>query len=459
MKDKQEPIGVFRKNTKNVADAMGSIREDDEIGEPTKEQIVGFLSCLAVEGLKPRTVFGYATTLRRLARMCPAKGFLQLGRRDIREMILSEQQKGRRTSTMNLFKARFLRFQRWLREEYGYPDDYPDERFAGKKLDIGEKPVEFRGIKSASRYSLPYGPDELLTQDDVNRMIDAAIGPRNRAIVAVLYESGARIHEFINLRIGSVEHTRYGWKIHIPTDTKTGGRPVMLVNSGPYVAAWLALHPFKDQPDAPLWIGTGTRCNAMRHFERTGKMLSMRANTMREILNELSRRADVKKRHNPHAFRHARATELAKHLKESELRAYMGWTPGSSMPGIYVHLSGRDTDAAILAAYGVRTSDSSRMLGRPQACPACSASNPNGARMCLKCGQPLNAETAKLADEAYREVGFALPMIAADQKLMKAFRRFLHKHEVKPAEEADDAGAAVSPVSSGAGQGLSRTTV
>ena len=56
---------------------------------------------------------------------------------------------------MNLFKARFLGFRRWLREEYGCPQDYADARFAGKKLDGGEKPIEFRGIKSASRYSLP----------------------------------------------------------------------------------------------------------------------------------------------------------------------------------------------------------------------------------------------------------------------------------------------------------------
>lgn len=457
MKDKQEPRGVFRKSTGNVADAMESVREDNEIDGATKEQIVAFLSYLAVEGLKPRTIFGYVTELRRLAKMCPAKGFIQLTRTDIREIIFSRQQKGYRTSTMNLFKARFLRFQRWLREEYGYPEDYPDDRFAGKKLDIGEKPVEFKGIKSASRYSLPYGPDDLPNQDDVNKMIDAAIGPRNRAIVAILYESGARIHEFVGLKISSAEHTRYGWKIHIPTATKTGGRPVMLVNSGPYLASWLSLHPFKDQPDAPLWIGTGTRCNAMSHFEKTGEMLSMRANTIREILGQLSRRAGVKKKHNPHAFRHARATELAKHLKESELRSYMGWTPGSSMPGIYVHLSGRDTDAAILAAYGVDTSDSSRTLSRPKACPACRELNPDGSRMCLKCGLPLNTETAKLADKTYKELGFALPAIAADEKVLKAFRKFLTKHEIKLVQEAD--AAPVPPSCSETGQGLSRNIV
>jgi len=220
----------------------------------------------------------------------------------------------------------------------------------------------------------------------------------------------------------------------------------------------LTFHPFRDDPEAPLWVSTGSRRNARRNFERTGELLSLNANSIRCILQDLGKRAGVRKKLNPHAFRHARATVLAKHLKESELRAYMGWTPGSSMPGIYVHLSGRDTDAAILAAYGVSTPDSSRMLSRPKACPACGASNPNGSRMCLRCGQPLDMETAKLADEAYRELAFVLPAIAANAKVLKAFRRFLTKHEIKPPEESVEA-APVSPSPAETGHGLSRTAV
>ena len=39
--------------------------------------------------------------------------------------------------------------------------------------------------------------------------------------------------EFLNLRIRAVEHTPYGWKLHV--NGKTGRRPIMLVNSGPYL--------------------------------------------------------------------------------------------------------------------------------------------------------------------------------------------------------------------------------
>lgn len=386
--------------TKAVVDVQKMIREDGDIDETAKNQIVGFLSYLAVDGLKLRTITSYAASLRQLAKACPAKGFLLLQRQDVRQIIAAAQNRGYRTSTVNLFKARFLRFQRWLREEYGYPAEYPDSAFAGKKLEPGEKPVEFKGIRSACRYALPYGPENLPTREEVRRMIEAAAGPRDRAIVAVLLESAARLSEFLGLKIRSVEHTPYGWKVHV--DGKTGKRPVMLVNSGPYLAAWLTFHPFRDNPEAPLWVPAGCRRNARRHFERTGQMLSMSGNGIRHVLQELGKRADVRKKLNPHAFRHARATELAKHLKESQLRAYMGWTPGSAMPGLYVHLSGRDTDTAILAAHGIEVPDSSITLGHPRKCAACQYDNPNSAKLCLGCKQPLGTEASALADEVVK---------------------------------------------------------
>jgi len=49
----------------------------------------------------------------------------------------------------------------------------------------------------------------------------------------------------------------------------------------------------------------------------------------------------------PHLFRHSRATQLAQHLTESQLRLFFGWSGRSDMPAVYVHLSGRDIDKAI----------------------------------------------------------------------------------------------------------------
>ncbi len=49
MRTKPEPKGAFKKETKTVVDAQRSIRDDSEIDESTKEQIVRFMSYLAVD--------------------------------------------------------------------------------------------------------------------------------------------------------------------------------------------------------------------------------------------------------------------------------------------------------------------------------------------------------------------------------------------------------------------------
>jgi integrase len=71
-------------------------------------------------------------------------------------------------------------------------------------------------------------------------------------------------------------------------------------------------------------------------------------------LKELAKKADVKKPANAHAFRHARATFIARHLKETEMREFFGWGRDSEMPSIYVHLSGRDVDNSVLSIYGIK---------------------------------------------------------------------------------------------------------
>ncbi len=429
---KRKGRAVSHDRTNAVGEAQRRVEQDGDLYEGTKQHVLAFMSYLQVEGLKPDTIAGYATTLRKLASACPGNGFLYVEREDVQEVILALQRGGYRTSTMNLFRTRFLRFQRWLRQERGYPEDYPDFGVSGEKLEPGERPVEFRGIRTASRYALRYGPEDLPTLEDVSRMVEAASGPRDRAIVAVLYESAARLGEFLGLRIGSVERAGPGLKIHV--DGKTGKRPIMLVNAVPLLAAWMGYHPLMDRADAPLWISTGTRRNGKAHFERTGEFHSLSGNRVYDIVRKLGKRAGVKKRLNPHAFRHARATELARHLKEPELRAYMGWTPGSSMPGIYVHLSGRDTDAAILAAHGLEATGSSKGLSRPRPCPSCGEVNSGGARSCLRCRQPLASEDTGPVDTKAGRLDHILPAIAANPRAMRDLKRLLRKYRLEPGD-------------------------
>ncbi len=181
-------------------------------------------------------------------------------------------------------------------------------------------------------------PEEILTEEDIRKMIDAAKTPRDRALVAVLYESGCRVGEFLSMKRNNVRFDRYGAVVVV--HGKTGCRRIRLVSSVPYLAEWVNTHPFRDDPEAWLWISTAT-------FRR------IPYNSLRIILRNIAKRAGVRKKVNPHAFRHARATHLANFLTEAQMKEYFGWVQDSDMASVYVHLSGRDVDRAILKIYGM----------------------------------------------------------------------------------------------------------
>ena len=70
-------------------------------------------------------------------------------------------------------------------------------------------------------------------------------------------------------------------------------------------------------------------------------------------LKKIAKKAKIKKRIHPHLFRHSRCTYMANYLTEAQMNLYFGWIQGSDMPSVYVHLSGRDVDDAVLKANGI----------------------------------------------------------------------------------------------------------
>ena len=74
-------------------------------------------------------------------------------------------------------------------------------------------------------------------------------------------------------------------------------------------------------------------------------------------LNKIAKKAGINKKIHPHLFRHSRGTYMANYLTEAQMNAYFGWVQGSGMPSIYVHLSGRDIDDAVLKANGIVQKD------------------------------------------------------------------------------------------------------
>ena len=197
------------------------------------------------------------------------------------------------------------------------------------------------GIKTHRKKEIRVRAGDLLTREDIQKLLDATSTKRGRAFILMLYESGARIGEMLNVRLDDLEFDQHG--VLASLDGKTGRRRIRLVESAQYLKDWV--NEIKlTHPDTPyLWFGIDDR------------RPSQYATTVK-FLRQTSGKAGLRKKISPHLFRHSRASELAQKLREPQLRAFMGWAGSSDMPQVYIHLSAQDMDKAILELYKTENS-------------------------------------------------------------------------------------------------------
>lgn len=166
-------------------------------------------------------------------------------------------------------------------------------------------------------------PEELLTLQDIQAILQLARTIQERAFIFTLWESGARIGELLGLQRKHVTFDDMGALLIL--DGKTGMRRVRLLESAALLDEWLSVGSVK--PDSPVFSKTYTSYDKM--------------------LKTIAHRAGITKRIYPHLFRHSRATFLAGYLTEAQLCTFLGWNISSAMPRVYVHLNGHDLDAAL----------------------------------------------------------------------------------------------------------------
>lgn len=80
-------------------------------------------------------------------------------------------------------------------------------------------------------------PEDLLSGKEIENMINKCDYPRERALVACLYESGSRISELSNLKIKHIKFDQHG--VVLMVDGKMGMRRVRIIFSSPYLASRL----------------------------------------------------------------------------------------------------------------------------------------------------------------------------------------------------------------------------
>lgn len=199
----------------------------------------------------------------------------------------------------------------------------------------------------------------------------------------------------------------------------------------------LQYHPFKDNPDAPLWISSNNRyrnkpiiypgARAMIHriFEKAGYLKRAELTEEEKHKKMKGKIVWLKKKCNPHHFRKSRASINAPIVSESILCDMMGWVQGSREARTYVHLSGGQVKKAYLEARNIIPRDT-----KPPETITCICGEVNNRKdkYCYKCYRALSIEVAlndaEKKKNAINEAMLFMSQIIANPELKQKFEAF-----------------------------------
>ena len=358
--------------TKRAEKLIVAIRDNRDLSANTRKAVLEYGEHMKANGLTDRTINKNLYCLATFLKTIGSKDVLKLTREDVEKSMATLERSAYAAKTKQNVKITVRAFYKHLLGQ--------DEYF----------PPLVRWIKTSITASKKYTPDDILTEQDIRKMLDVTGDPRDAALIAVLYDSGARVGELLNMKVKDIDlQSTPG---HARLTGKTGTRIVPLIFSVPYVARYLDSYTNK-KPESPLWHTIGTWSQKGAALDRAG---------VARVLKKAAERAGISKPTNPHAFRHARATWAANRLSDQLLKNFFGWTNGSRMAEVYVALSGRDLDDAWLQANGQPIPEKHEPVLKAIPCPKCKYENPTTASYCQRCGAPLDISIAMKTEEAQK---------------------------------------------------------
>ncbi len=351
----QEQVSIY-KGSNDVEAAFRRLERDEAISAENKKLIVKFSNTWLAKGFTKGRVAKVIFCLRRLATWLD-KPFETATKDDLIALVGKLEQEKYADHTKYDIKVVLKTFYKWLK---GDDEQYPKE-------------VSWLHPRMKTRHKLP---DELLTEEEVERIANAANHPRDKALILTLYESGCRIGELLTLKVKNVQFDHYGAVLKVYG--KTGHRRVRIITSAQALATWLQFYQGKNNPEAYLWPSSANNSH------ETNRPVLHRS--IMDVVTKLTAKAGVTKHVYPHLFRHSRATYLANKLTEAQMKEHFGWQQSSDMASVYVHLSGRDVDKTLLSLQGIAQQPEQTSSTETTFCQKCGQKNQQTSKFCTNCG-------------------------------------------------------------------------
>ena len=321
--------------------------------------------------IKPSSVWNALTTLRELG-LYLGKPYEKAVKNDIVEFF-TVHLNGKSIATLSNWKVLVRSFYKWMygmRKKHEFPEVVDDERL---------EPVRAPPRKISA--------GDLFTKDDVLKMVSVCRSPMDKAIIGIWFEMGLRAKEYVSCNIDSVEFVSGGCKLYIE-DSKTEEGFVPLIQSAPYLQEWLMIHPHKDNPKAPLFIGL--------HRYYGDRLLP---NAINQKLKRVAQRAGIKKRIFTHLGRNISITRLDGSLAVEDNARLHGITP-TTVLNVYTRRSRKDACEKYFDLNGREKTEKEKFNEglekeklQPKICGNCDEVNSYDRNYCQKCLRPIDLKT------------------------------------------------------------------
>jgi integrase/recombinase XerD len=281
--------------------------------DTTDPAVSRFLDAVWLErGLSANTLAAYRADLTALARWLAERKvpIVKTSRADLQDFIAWRVREGARPRSTARQLSSFRRFFRYLLRQDGLRED-PTAQIAMPK--IGR--------------SLP----KSLTEEEVESLLGAPVvsdplGNRDRTMLEVLYATGLRVSELVNLRHGQVNLNQGVIRI------LGKGNRERLIPLGEEAVRWLT--DFEHGPRGEILL---ERQTDFLFPTRRGDRMTRQA--FWHIIKRYARKAGVAKELSPHTLRHAFATHLLNHGADLRVVQMLLGHSDLSTTQIYTHVA------------------------------------------------------------------------------------------------------------------------
>lgn len=257
-----------------------------------------FLKDEQVNDVKDNTLSQHRSVLKVIDRWKPLNK--KWTKQDINDYVLSLKYK---PSTIQKHKQLLKKYFRWC---------------------DNDKAVEHLKVKSIGN---DLRREDILTVEDVNALIDKTPYPMYKALIAFMFESGARISEILAIKVSDIsEDKERGMIVSVPSTKSAGtGNTEYRRDLYPFSAGYIRNHiTFNNLKESDLLFNVG-------HVP------------IHNMLQRLKKRTGIKKPISCHKFRNARALDLIlRGYNELLIKKKLGWGGDSAMLNRYVKLSDED---------------------------------------------------------------------------------------------------------------------